>query len=576
MALEYKLPYTAPEIDETLGDVSVNKQNIVDLEGGVEDINSQIVKIKEDINNLNDIKVSKTITVNRKPLSENITLKASDVDADERGTAERLIYEHDSSMHDNAHKDIRNLISDLTTRLNTLANSDDTTLDQMNEVVAYIKNNKSLIESITTNKVSISDIIDNLDTRRADRALSANQGFMIKQLIGELENVVDGKAEKLHSHAISDVTNLQNALDGKAATSHGTHVTYSTVAPVMDGTASAGSSSAVARSDHKHPTDTSRASQANLEALRDIVDTKADKTHNHSIAQVADLQTALDSKSPTTHNHTAATQSAAGFMTAADKKKLDGIATGATAYSHPTTSGNKHIPSGGAAGQILRWSADGTAAWGADNNTTYSPATSSANGLMSATDKAKLDGIASGANAYTHPNSGVTAGTYKKVTVNAAGHVTSGENPTTLAGYGITDAEAKGTASSAVSTHNSATNAHSDIRTLITNLTTKLNNLANSDDTTLDQMKEVVAYIKNNKSLIDGITTSKVNTSDIVNNLTTNTSNKPLSAAQGYALNNSISALNTKLGSISKIMVGTSEPSASSVVENALYIRIIE
>lgn len=43
-----------------------------------------------------------------------------------------------------------------------------------------------------------------------------------------------------------------------------------------------------------------------------------------------------------------------------------------TLYTHPTTSGNKHIPSGGSAGQILRWSADGTAAWGADNNTTYS------------------------------------------------------------------------------------------------------------------------------------------------------------------------------------------------------------
>lgn len=42
-----------------------------------------------------------------------------------------------------------------------------------------------------------------------------------------------------------------------------------------------------------------------------------------------------------------------------------------TKYTHPTTSGNKHIPSGGAAGQILRWSADGTAVWGADNNTTY-------------------------------------------------------------------------------------------------------------------------------------------------------------------------------------------------------------
>lgn len=41
---------------------------------------------------------------------------------------------------------------------------------------------------------------------------------------------------------------------------------------------------------------------------------------------------------------------------------------------------------------------------------------------------------------YTHPNSGVSAGTYKSVTVNEQGHVTAGSNPTTLAGYGITDA----------------------------------------------------------------------------------------------------------------------------------------
>ena len=67
----------------------------------------------------------------------------------------------------------------------------------------------------------------------------------------------------------------------------------------------------------------------------------------------------------------AATQSAAGLMSAADKKKLDGVAAGANAYAHPTASGSKHIPSGGSSGQILRWSADGTAAWGADNNTTY-------------------------------------------------------------------------------------------------------------------------------------------------------------------------------------------------------------
>ena len=46
-----------------------------------------------------------------------------------------------------------------------------------------------------------------------------------------------------------------------------------------------------------------------------------------------------------------------------------------TQYTHPTTPGNKHIPSGGSSGQILRWSSDGTATWGADNNTTYSAGT---------------------------------------------------------------------------------------------------------------------------------------------------------------------------------------------------------
>ena len=40
-----------------------------------------------------------------------------------------------------------------------------------------------------------------------------------------------------------------------------------------------------------------------------------------------------------------------------------------TVYTHPTSAGNKHIPSGGATGQILKWSADGTAVWGAETNT---------------------------------------------------------------------------------------------------------------------------------------------------------------------------------------------------------------
>lgn len=104
-------------------------------------------------------------------------------------------------------------------------------------------------------------------------------------------------------------------------------------------------------------------------------------------------------------------------------------------------------------------------------------------------------------------------------------------------------ADPKGTANTAISTHNVSTDAHNDLRLLIDGLTSRLNALANSTDEDLDQMAEMVAYIKENRELISGITTNKVNVADIINNLTTNVSNKPLSAAQGVALKALIDAL---------------------------------
>lgn len=104
-------------------------------------------------------------------------------------------------------------------------------------------------------------------------------------------------------------------------------------------------------------------------------------------------------------------------------------------------------------------------------------------------------------------------------------------------------ADGAGKAVSEVAAHNTNTEAHNDMRLLIQDLTSRLNALADSDDTTLDQMSEIVTYIKNNKSLIDNITTTKVNVADIINNLTTNVSNKPLSAAQGVALKALIDAI---------------------------------
>lgn len=97
-------------------------------------------------------------------------------------------------------------------------------------------------------------------------------------------------------------------------------------------------------------------------------------------------------------------------------------------------------------------------------------------------------------------------------------------------------ADPSGTAASQVSAHNTEATAHSDMRLLIQGLTDRLNALADSDDTTLDQLSEIVAYIKSNRDLIAAITTDKVGVTDIVNDLVTNVANKPLSAAQGVAL----------------------------------------
>lgn len=157
-------------------------------------------------------------TINGKPLSDDIELSASDVKADSIGTADSKVSDHNASA--SAHSDIRTLIANLTERLNALADSDDETLDQMSELVAYIKANRSLIEEVTTKKVNVADIIDNLTTNVTNKPLSAAQGVAIKGLIDSLQSVVDGKANTVHSHSISDVAGLQSALDGKSGTDH--------------------------------------------------------------------------------------------------------------------------------------------------------------------------------------------------------------------------------------------------------------------------------------------------------------------------------------------------------------------
>ncbi len=66
-----------------------------------------------------------------------------------------------------------------------------------------------------------------------------------------------------------------------------------------------------------------------------------------------------------------------GRDVATDGTKLDGVATSANNYTHPTGAGNNHIPSGGSANQYLKYSSSGTAVWATVSSTPASLSTAS-------------------------------------------------------------------------------------------------------------------------------------------------------------------------------------------------------
>lgn len=121
----------------------------------------------------------------------------------------------------------------------------------------------SLTADTSTDKVTITNSgVRSISTGSTNGTISVNTG-------GASANVA---VKGLGSAAYTASTDY-------AKSSHGTHVTWSTTSPKMNGTATVGSETKVARGDHVHPTDTSRASQADLDALEEIVE-----NHTHKYA----------------------------------------------------------------------------------------------------------------------------------------------------------------------------------------------------------------------------------------------------------------------------------------------------
>lgn len=247
----------------------------------------------------------------------------------------------------NSVKKAYDAVTELKTKLNALADSDDTTLDQLSEIVAYIKSNRSLISSITTDKVSVSDIIDNLTSTDTNKPLSAKQGKALNDLITALTTTVGNKVDKVSGKGLSTndyTTTEKNKLAGIADNANNYTL------PLATASVRGGAKIGYTANGKNYP------------------------------VQLSDEKMYVNV--PWTDNNTwkANSASSEGYVASGSGQankvwKTDANGNPAwrddasTTYTHPTTSGNKHIPAGGSSGQILKWSADGTAVWDSDNNT---------------------------------------------------------------------------------------------------------------------------------------------------------------------------------------------------------------
>ena len=92
--------------------------------------------------------------------------------------------------------------------IQNILSSDDVNLDTVREIVDYIKSNKNVIDTLSTSKVSFTDIIDNLESAITNKPLSANQGKVLKEIIASVKEEIE---EKISKFVFADIDEELNA-----------------------------------------------------------------------------------------------------------------------------------------------------------------------------------------------------------------------------------------------------------------------------------------------------------------------------------------------------------------------------
>lgn len=229
-----------------------------------------------------------------------------------------------------------------------------------------------------------------------------NQNAFSNVIVGQTTIAADSKTDNLTLEAGSNVTLTPNATSDKI-TIAATDTTYEAAT-----TSAAGLMSAA---DKTKLNGVATGAEVNQNAFSNVkvgtttvqADAKTDTLELVAGSNVTLTPDATNDKitiAATDTTYDAATTSAAGLMSAADKTKLNGIAEGATAntgtvtsiatsgaitggtitssgtISHSTSAGYKHIPTNGASGNYLKYGgSSGTASWAAPDSSVSSSST---------------------------------------------------------------------------------------------------------------------------------------------------------------------------------------------------------
>ena len=512
------------------------------------------------------------------------------------------ISNHNTS--DDSHNDIRIAVTELSKRLNAVADSEDIELDQLSEIVAYIKSNKNLIDSITTSKVNVVDIIDNLTTNVTNKPLSAKQGLELKKLIDSLNEYVANAYKSLQNgnsvawntakEANTKAENAQTTADEAKTTANTAQSkadyahTLASGAGTLASQAKTTAEEALTKGNGLEKSKQDKLSDEQINNINDIPGIKKDyaktedvnadiSTHNTSDESHSDIRLLIqgltDRLNVIANSDDLSLDQLSEIVAYIKNNKdlIDGITTSKVSISDIVdnlTTNAVDKPLSAKQGVELKKLIDvivvptllsqlGQDAthrlvtdaekqtWDAKSNfggkfsdLTNKPTTLEGYGITDGATKTDLNNLSEEVDEKQPKGNYALKGELPTKTsqlTNDSGFLTEHQD--------LSDYAKESAVEEKLSTHNASDKSHNDIRILVQGLTDRLNALADSDDTTLDQLSEIVVYIKNNKTLIDSITTSKVSVTDIVDNLTSNVSNKPLSAKQGVALKALIDAI---------------------------------